>query len=428
MLKIQCCSEPKCSTNLRNRYFQGKRLTPASFETEQWYTLLRRRMINQTIHGMGVVAGYSVPTTGKLVIGPGFALDDLGRELIQLDSYEIPCDLLLPLDSNGKPSNIKWNADEDLLLSVHYAEELVGPTTVNSPCACDRSEWDYVCESIRYSVRPFDNVDANDSQLDCSCDDRTFDPNTPTSSTRGSCCLNHHVLDRDWKLDADMCEIEEGCGIVHVDLKNSVGLAKIRIRSAGPASCPRFEVVSSETCGVRPLVKHNHMLFDLIRGCDLTGIASTSWEEWEPEVERKVFVDSFAKGDATPDKPFEVRFTKRVQVSSLRPHAFVITVLFGEGEGGWWESYRVPVTALTPIDEQNGTAIGFQVAVPPMWVEDALYGYTRFDKHDARIELEVRGDLILDCNGQAVDANGNGTPGGTSFASYILKSEKPQSA
>jgi hypothetical protein len=103
-------------------------------------------------------------------------------------------------------------------------------------------------------------------------------------------------------------------------------------------------------------------------------------------------------------------------------------VLFGEGEGGWWESYGVPVTALTPIDEQNGTAIGFQVAVPPMWVEDALYGYTRFDKHDARIELEVRGDLILDCNGQAVDANGNGTPGGTSFASYILKSEKPQSA
>ncbi len=149
MLKIQCCSEPKCSTNLRNRYFQGKRLTPASSETEQWYTLLRRRMINQTIHGMGVVAGYSVPTTGKLDIGPGFALDGLGRELIQMGNYEIPCDLLLSLDSNGKPRNNEWNADEVLLLSVHYAEELVGPTTVNSPCACDRSEWDYVCESIR---------------------------------------------------------------------------------------------------------------------------------------------------------------------------------------------------------------------------------------------------------------------------------------
>ena len=47
------------------------------------------------------------------------------------------------------------------------------------------------------------------------------------------------------------------------------------------------------------------------------------------------------------------------------------------------------------------------------------------------VEIEIRGDLILDCRGQAVDANsigrrnqgpfGNGTPGGTFLSIFPLK-------
>jgi hypothetical protein len=45
------------------------------------------------------------------------------------------------------------------------------------------------------------------------------------------------------------------------------------------------------------------------------------------------------------------------------------------------------------------------------------------------VEIEVRGDLIIDCNGQTVDANpagpvgtpsGNGAPGGTFLSSFIV--------
>jgi hypothetical protein len=46
------------------------------------------------------------------------------------------------------------------------------------------------------------------------------------------------------------------------------------------------------------------------------------------------------------------------------------------------------------------------------------------------MEIEIRGDLILDCHRQAVDANavglipaptGNGTPGGTYLSSFWVK-------
>ena len=59
------------------------------------------------------------------------------------------------------------------------------------------------------------------------------------------------------------------------------------------------------------------------------------------------------------------------------------------------------------------------------WASDALRGIeTEFERSKVSVEMEIRGDRILDCNGQAVDANGNGTPGGTNL-SYFALGEKP---
>ena len=35
-----------------------------------------------------------------------------------------------------------------------------------------------------------------------------------------------------------------------------------------------------EACGPRRLVKRNDVLFDLIRGCDLTRISAIGWADW----------------------------------------------------------------------------------------------------------------------------------------------------
>lgn len=65
------------------------------------------------------------------------------------------------------------------------------------------------------------------------------------------------------------------------------------------------------------------------------------------------------------------------------------------------------------------------------WLYDAIKGSkTIFDEDPVTIEIEIRGDLIVDCNGQTVDANahglstaptGNGTPGGTFFSSFQVQ-------
>ena len=52
---------------------------------------------------------------------------------------------------------------------------------------------------------------------------------------------------------------------------------------------------------------------------------------------------------------------------------------------------------------------------------------TIFNQTRRTVEIEIRGDFIVDCNGQTVDANaiglspaptGNGTPGGTFFSTF----------
>ena len=51
----------------------------------------------------------------------------------------------------------------------------------------------------------------------------------------------------------------------------------------------------------------------------------------------------------------------------------------------------------------------------------------RIDMRKVEVEIEIRGDYIVDCNGQTVDANavglspsptGNGTPGGTFLSTF----------
>src|SRR5260370_33515930 len=55
-----CCEDPNCGAGLRNQYFDGKRLTPASFRFEQAYGIEHRRLLNRAIHGWGLVYGYAI--------------------------------------------------------------------------------------------------------------------------------------------------------------------------------------------------------------------------------------------------------------------------------------------------------------------------------------------------------------------------------
>lgn len=68
----------------RNRYFYGKLLTTRDFEVEQQYFNNKRRLLNLTLNGSGVVCGLDVHKSddSTLMIESGMALDYLGREIV----------------------------------------------------------------------------------------------------------------------------------------------------------------------------------------------------------------------------------------------------------------------------------------------------------------------------------------------------------
>lgn len=133
-----------------------------------------------------------------------------------------------------------------------------------------------------------------------------------------------------------------------------------------------------------------------------------------------------------------MEFSRPVRLKTLQPDCFAITVMSVETEGGWWQVFRVPIVGLemiTKAGDPPNHVRGAKIVVDGAWVEDGLRGRRSvFLAGETTVEIEVRGDLIIDCNGQPVDANavgllayptGNGSPGGTFFSSFRVAAPEP---
>src|SRR3954449_13207635 len=68
----------------RNNYFYGKMLDVQHFTMEQRYFNQKRWLLNRLALGSGVVCGlqFILSADGRLALGPGVAIDPLGREII----------------------------------------------------------------------------------------------------------------------------------------------------------------------------------------------------------------------------------------------------------------------------------------------------------------------------------------------------------
>ena len=472
-----CCTEEPCDAGLRNEYFEGKRLTAESFRVEQRYALERRRLLNRALHGWGVVHGYSLTETdddgaGMLQVGPGLALDARGRELLRTRAAPLGFDDVILVDDRFQPierppagsysprqggsaARACW------LLSVHYAEQPVGPVRVADPCSCARDAWDHVCETVRFSLRQVDCEDCcapAGCTLACDCADGPCcdqrDGAAPGLVGRGGCqCLCDHLSRRTDDGHDGLRVIEDLCVPVRVDLCNGVPLACVGLREADCDGAWRFDH-PIDACGPRRLVKSSDVLFDLLRGCDLTHISAIGWPGWHrapKAVGWDDFVASFGVLDAADvermrtsrdrhaafpvvTQRYWVEFSRPVRQDTVRADCFAMTVLSAEAEGGWTAMYRVPILAVQTA-AAPGTPAGLvnrvTVVVDARWLYDAVRGpKTIFDEIAATVEIEVRGHLIVDCNGQTVDADtrgllpvptGNGTPGGTYFSSFQVQ-------
>ena len=471
-----CCTDDPCDAGLRNQYFEGKRLTAESFRVEQRYALERRRLLNRALHGWGVVHGFALSAdrdgAGTLQVGAGLALDALGRELLRTRTAPLAFDDVILIDKRFQPierppagSYAPRQGDSAQracwLLSAHYAEQPVGPVRVADPCNCARDAWDHVCETVRFSLRQI-GCEAccapAGCALDCGCaegpccDQR--DGAAPGPVGRGGCqCLCRHLSGVADDVQDGLCEIDDPCMPVRADLCNGVPLACLGLREADCEGAWDFDH-PIDACGPRRLVKSSDVLFDLLRGCDLTHISAVGWADWHrarAPVGWDDFVASFGALDAADVERMRtsrdrhaafpvvtlrywVEFSRPVRQDTVRADCFAMTVLSAEAEGGWTATYRIPILEVdtgAPAGTPTGLVTRVAVVVDARWLYDAVRGpKTIFDEIAATVEIEIRGHLIVDCNGQTVDADtrgllpvptGNGTPGGTYFSSFQVQ-------
>src|SRR6185312_362825 len=117
-----------------------------------------------------------------------------------------------------------------------------------------------------------------------------------------------------------------------------------------------------DACGPRRIVKNNDLLYDLIRGCDLTRIVDFGWKHLH-RAPRPVPWEEFRKLFRPQNHPngmtdLTVTFSAPVKVESLtRPEVFAMTVVRRDEDTGWRLQRRVPVTALHP-DPQGSSPAG----------------------------------------------------------------------
>jgi hypothetical protein len=521
---------PECASGQRNRFFKGKRLRAEEFRLEQAYGITRRRLINRSVLGWGVVRGFSLhqdPATPlPFRIGGGFALDRHGRELLLVEPAAVSGKNTFIAASGQTGCDVKsidtieQTAREDALeylLQAHYAERRFGDVPQLDACGCDPPEQNFTCETVVFSLTPLahgrcpcaegdctrtckcryrhaaddqgaapgagpHDATKDDAQKQAAADPSAAAPREPDPPNERPCgergrgphdCLCQWVTEaaepqhpgtlcgwRGYCLDPGD-GVPLGCVKVWKKPKADPKQDPKRDPKKDPPNTPRdCDVIVIELtggCDPRRLVKNNDLLYDLIRGCDLTRISKTSWQAWHRSGDAmpwQTFYDMFfatALPQPQPgEKPpveiptqFVVSFSGLVRRDTLRRDAVIMTAITVEKDSKWLVAKRVPLAKLDATPSSSAATTDpdltdqVRLVVRYGWIHDELLeaSGSDFADHDFVIEMEVRGDLITDCHGQSLDANpagipaapsGNGTPGGTYISSFPVK-RKPDS-
>lgn len=460
----------------RNRFFRTKPMGAAEFRTEQDYFLERRWLINRSVHGWGVVAGYKLNGPRKrpedcdpddaadkknqaVTLGAGLAFDRRGRELLLCAPTTLTEKNTFLVDPNhpSETRSLKHAAPGLYVLRAHYAEQAFGDSLAAAQCGCDDIEKSFVCETVIFSVSHLccdEPCPCAESECEhhCGCCEDSC-----ACGGRGS----HGCLCR-WIADTSVsCESRALCmwkGF-RIDPCDAVPLACITIeRSTNPCE-PVSVACIDDDCGPRRLVKNNDLLYELARGCDLTRIEWISWGRWHRNPQRMPWPEFRALcGLAPTNEPdhksvltkLTVRFSGPVKQDTVTPDCFAVRFVVTHEDTGWSESRVAEIVAVVadaPLSgDPAGTTRQVTLAVDPLWHNEVSAHASKFRREGATVEIDIYGDYILDCNGQSIDANakgfalrempdgktpqpsGNGTPGGTFLSVFRIDPRTQQPA
>jgi hypothetical protein len=255
----------------RNNFFYGKRMDVPQFRMEQDYGKLKQWLLNRLTVGYGVLCGFDVKIDGaKLCIGPGVAIDRLGREIVVpvttcLDPWAAPSDNCCDKpDPNAPPPDRERR--HAVTLWVCYRECLTDyvPALVSDCDIKDRCTPGTIVETFCFKVtdglppRPPDFCDRL-------CDDPEPTP-TPTPTQPGIAGVGNppdvafgppddrgNLMCRLWHLLGGNCDVPEGevCVPIAVALLSDGRIQKIDICSYRPVIYSNQELLELILCLIR---------------------------------------------------------------------------------------------------------------------------------------------------------------------------------
>jgi hypothetical protein len=224
-----------------------------------------------------------------------------------------------------------------------------------------------------------------------------------------------------------------------VDLRHGVPLACLMLVNEEKGECPGWRFSDwIESCGPRRLVKRNDVLFDLLQGCDLARISDTGWKQWHRTDEPMPW-NSFERSWGTEKEPGKhftilwwVEFSHPIRENTVRPDCFSVYFMDYDEDTAWGQARYLPIVDVTTwaapgTPDKHITRA--TLVVDSAWFHEAVAGRrTIFDDDRIQMVIEVNGNYMIDCNGQAPDLDnvglpaaptGNGSPGGI-YRSHVL--------
>jgi hypothetical protein len=375
----------------RNNYFNGKTLSARDLAAEQAYLNEKRRLINRSILGWGIVCGLHVCLEGDcLEIDPGLALDCCGRELLVCDKAMLhPRDVAdaLGVDPSTAGDGIPW------ALCLEYRECRIEP--VNLPKSCDQQErgreFNRIRDDYRLSIRRRDDACPEDHDDAC----------CPWETLGRGTSIHEALVERSRK-----CPTCKKCECV---------LLVTGVLHTGPQG--PWVTLDEDALKYRRIVFTNPALASLIQ-CfhgGLTHITSMNWQPGE-----KYTVDRFL--DLLTKERLRVTFDRPMNARSVtNERTCRLTIYLPDGDG-------CPKPTLIPverIDYTDSTAIYY-------FDEDCVHQHLRRSCKSIRkpvdVELILHGSMMQDQKGRALDAEfiddtfptGNGVQGGEFIAYFTV--------
>lgn len=130
----------------RNNYFYGKLLTSKDFQNEQGYMNDKRRLINRTLHGMGIVYGMDIVAAddSSIILQSGMALDAGGREIV------VPQTQVIKLSTIEGYSELQT---DKACLIIEYAENKADPVYATMEADGNEKQHNRIKESYRLFLK-----------------------------------------------------------------------------------------------------------------------------------------------------------------------------------------------------------------------------------------------------------------------------------